>query len=183
MQDTARQGYTHSRPVYTVSPFYPFILLFSPHLFLPKWPRSLPLVPPLNVSQRHALNPCIPCPPPPARGASPPLMCADRGHPWPTGQWLPQTALGRLGLISGSGLLGLPHLTASLCSFACTDQPSQVGCSPVMGLVVARSGHHPGSPPTHRCASELLGACRRRQAPQPHHLTCTTALGLLHHST
>lgn len=67
LQNTARWG-KEQTCLHWVSPFNPFILLFSPDLFPPTWPRSLPLVPPPNFPQSpntHLLNSM---PPQPVRG-------------------------------------------------------------------------------------------------------------------
>lgn len=134
-----------------VSPFYPFILLFCPHLLLHKQPPYLPVILPLNIPQSPNALPLHPVHPQPASGASLPLTRADRCHPWPTGRWLPRTALARAGAHFSGWVIGAaPPASVSvlLCVHAWGDKPSRVGCSPVMDLGVAGSGYHPGSPPT-----------------------------------
>lgn len=148
-------------------PFYPFSLLFSPHLVLPKWPQSLPLAFPLKIPQPPNALLLHPMPPQPARGASPPLTHADGHHLWPMGQWIPWTALGRSRARFSEWITGgpLPASTSvTLCVHVRGDKPSRVGCSHVTCLGVARSAYHPGSPPTvvplcslvHTCADRLL---------------------------
>lgn len=169
---------THTADLFTQGQSF---LSLYPFIFPTFVPPQTALIPafgssPKRLTTPHA-QPLHPMPPPTCKGSQPPTDVCRQGSPLAHGAMAPPDSSRKAGAHFWEGVIGAPppaSISVLLCVHACRDKPSQVGRSPVMGLVVAGSGHHPGSPPTvvPLCSSVRAGADR----PLNHITSCAPLL-------